>query len=157
MSRAFFEHVEDALVGFLPSDLRAFSVRRSSRNLKLWYDNEREHYEAQLISPSALRDTGLGGSGEVLEIGFHIEHRDGARSQEALERMQAEERAWRKELGREPQTGAFLGSGFDAWRRISEVWQGQGLVAEETAIDAADRLATYIRALEPVRTHGRLR
>ncbi|MGH2820310.1 MAG: hypothetical protein ACRDJ5_06630 [Actinomycetota bacterium] len=152
MSRAFFETLEDALVGFLPSDLRAFSARRGGRNLKVWYDDEREHYEAQLISPSAA---GLRGSRDVLEVGFHLEHRGPARSQEVLEGLLEREREWRRELGREPRAGAFLGSGFDRWRRISEIWSGDGLVEEETAVDAADRLAVYIRVLEPLRTRTR--
>src|SRR5207244_3569731 len=95
------------------------------------------HYEVQLVS------------GPALEVGFHAEHRDLARNEDVLERLLGGEKAWRKVLGREPQTGSFLGRQKN-WRRVSEVWDGEGLT-EDAAVEAAERLAEYISSLEPLR------
>ncbi len=137
MSRAFFEVVDDALHGFVPPALRDFDSHRTGMNLKVWYGEGREHYEVQLVS------------GPALEIGFHAEHRDAARNEEVLEHLVGAEKRWRKVLGRAPQTGAFVGR-QKHWRRISEVWDGDGLT-EDAAVEAAERLAAYIEALEPLR------
>jgi hypothetical protein len=137
VSRAFFETVDDALHGFLGPSLRDFESHRTGMNLKVWYEEVREHYEVQLVS------------GPALEVGFHAEHRDGSRNEDVLERLLGGEKAWRKVLGREPQTGSFLGRQKD-WRRVSEVWDGEGLT-EDAAVEAAERLAGYISALEPLR------
>jgi hypothetical protein len=143
VSRAFFDDLEDALRGFLPPALTDFSARRTSRNLKVWYgDNGAEHYEVQLASGK-------------LEIGWHAEHRDVSRNDEALARLTDAEKAWRKALGPGPVAGRFLGRFGPVWRRVSEVWDGPGLDGPETAIEAADRLATYIEALEKVRSAPR--
>lgn len=142
MSRAFFETVDDALHGFLPPSLRDFDSHRSGMNLKVWYEEVREHYEVQLVS------------GPALEVGFHAEHKDPARNEDVLGRLVDAEKMWRKALGREPQSGAFLGRQKN-WRRISEVWDGDGLT-EDAAVESAERLAGYIEALEPVR-RGRAR
>ena len=66
-----------------------------------------------------------------------------------LARLVDKEQAWRKTLGRDAQAGAFLGR-QSKWRRISEVWEGEGLT-DDAAIEAAERLATYITVLEPLR------
>ena len=156
MSRAFFDQVAEALVGFLPPEHSGFSSRASSRNLKVWFGAEaREHYEVQLVSAGvAGRPAGRGGEaqgrGPVLEVGFHAEHPDAGRNQEVLGRLLAGEAGWRDELGDEVEAGAFLGR--TGWRRVSEVWEGPDLGGPETAVEAADRLALYIRALEPLRS-----
>jgi hypothetical protein len=137
VSRAFFETVDDALHGFLPPALRDFDSHRTGMNLKVWYEEVREHYEVQLVS------------GPSLEVGFHAEHKDPARNEDVLGRLVDGEKAWRKTLGREPKTGAFLGR-QNHWRRISEVWDGEGLT-EDAAVESAERLADYIEALEPLR------
>jgi hypothetical protein len=137
VSRAYFETVDDALHGFLPPSLRDFNSHRTGMNLKVWYEEVREHYEVQLVS------------GPALEVGFHAEHKDAARNEDVLDRLVGGEKAWRKALGREPQTGAFLGRQKN-WRRISEVWDGEGLT-EDAAVESAERLAGYIEALEPLR------
>jgi hypothetical protein len=137
VSRAFFETVDDALHGFLEPRLRGFESHRTGMNLKVWYEEVREHYEVQLVS------------GPALEVGFHAEHRDRSRNEDVLERLLGGEKAWRKVLGREPQAGSFFGRQKD-WRRVSEVWDGEGLT-EDAAVEAAERLADYISALEPLR------
>jgi hypothetical protein len=142
VSRAFFETVDDALHGFLPPAFRAFESHRSSMNLKVWYEEGREHYEVQLVS------------GPALEVGFHAEHKDGARNDDVLARLVDGEKRWRKSLGKAPITGAFLGRQKN-WRRVSEVWDGDGLT-DDAAVEAAERLGAYIEALEPLR-RGRAR
>jgi hypothetical protein len=141
VSRAFFDTVDDALGGFLEPRLRDFESHRTGMNLKVWYEEVREHYEVQLVS------------GPALEVGFHAEHRDLSRNEDVLERLLGGEKAWRKVLGREPQTGSFLGR-QKSWRRVSEVWDGEGLT-EDAAVEAAERLAEYISSLEPLRRRAR--
>jgi len=137
VSRAFFETVDDALHGFLPPALREFESHRTSMNLKVWYDEGREHYEVQLVS------------GPALEVGFHAEHKDAGRNEEILDRIVDGEKRWRKALGRAPKTGSFLGRQKN-WRRVSEVWEGDGLT-DDAAVEAAERLGAYIEAFEPLR------
>jgi hypothetical protein len=147
VSRTFFDQVAEALVGFLPPEHGGFSSRASGRNLKVWFGPEaREHYEVQLVSAQVA---GLEGRGPVLEVGFHAEHPDAGRNQEVLDRLTAGKRKWGNDLGVEAEAGAFLGR--SGWRRISEVWEGPDLGGPETAVEAADRLAVYISALEPLR------
>jgi len=142
VSRAFFAEVVETLIGFLPPDQSRFSSRVTGRNVKIWFGSEaREHYEAQLVR----RD-----GATVLEIGFHAEHTDAARSDDVLHRILAGERGWRRTLGPEVETGAFLGRP-SPWRRASETWADADLDDPGTAVEAADRLAAYITALEPLR------
>jgi len=144
VSRAFFETVDDALHGFLPPSLRDFESHRTGMNLKVWYEEVREHYEVQLVS------------GPALEVGFHAEHKDANRNEDVLARLLGGEKGakgWRKALGRDPEAGGFLGR-QKTWRRISEVWDGEGLT-EDAAVESAERLADYIAALEPLRRAGR--
>jgi len=140
VSREFFETVDDALHGFLPPGLRDFDSHRTGMNLKVWYEEGREHYEVQLVS------------GPALEVGFHAEHKDAARNDDVLARLVDGEKVWRKALGRAPKKGPFLGRQKN-WRRISEVWDGDGLT-EDAAVEAAERLGAYIEALEPLRRAG---
>jgi len=136
VSRAFFEQVVETLIGFLPPDQSRFSSRITGRNAKVWFGPEaREHYEAQL-----LRRDGV----TVLEIGFHAEHPDAARSEAVLQRLLT------GALGQEVETGPFLGRP-SPWRRASETWADADLSDPGTAVEAADRLAAYIMALEPLR------
>lgn len=138
MSKEFFEQVLDALVGFLPPDGRDFSWRTSSRNVKVWFGAEmREHYEVQLV-------------GDELEVGFHSEHPDPARNDAVLGRILDAEASWRRRLGREVEIGRYLGR-QTRWRRASECWDGDGLLEPGTAVEAAERLATYITIIEPLR------
>lgn len=148
--RAFFDQVADALIGFLPPDLRDFGSYRTSHNIKVWYgdDGRREHYEVQVISGRHVQ-----ASGQVLEIGFHAEHRDASDNEDAIARLTGAESRWRKALGDEPEAGTFLGH-KGPWRRLSEVWSDDGVTEPEAAIEAAERLAAYIRTFEPVRRAG---
>lgn len=151
--RAFYDAVGDALTGFLPPSLRDFGCYRSSYNIKLWYgDQEREHYEVQLLK----WDRRIG-----LEIGFHAEHKDPDANETAMGRLLASEKSWRKKLGNEPESGPFIGHQSKTWRRLSEFWPMAGPTTgkasrggddPDLAIDAAERLASYITALEPLRS-----
>ena len=139
-SRAFFEAVGDALVNFLPPSMRDFSSYHTRANFKAWYgEARREHYEVQRIPRR-----------RVLEIGFHSEHPRRERNDEVIERLVAAERAWRRALGRTVEVGPFLGAQSGSWRRISEVWGDTP--DPDAAVEAAERLALYIRTLEPLRT-----
>jgi hypothetical protein len=144
MPREFFEEAADALIGFLPAALASFSRRITSANLKVWYgDDTREHYEIQL-------------AGGRLEIGFHAEHPDPARNDIVLERLLEREGDWRRSLGRQAEIGPYLGRQAKAWRRVSEVWDDEELDSG-AAVEAADRLAVYIEALEAPRRGVRAR
>jgi hypothetical protein len=90
----------------------------------------------------------------ALEIGFHAEHKDKNANDEALNKLAAAEKRWRRELGKDAEVGPFIGYQSGTWRRLSEVWDATD--DPEIAIDAAERLATYIRTLEPLR-NGRKR
>jgi hypothetical protein len=136
----FFDDVLDALVGFLPAAHRSFSSKKTWLGLKVWFGPEpREHFEVQF----------LGRRGEKLEIGFHAEHREQSKNEEVLERLLAAEPKWRPALGDEAKAGKFLGR-QSPWRRLSEVWEGDDLLGPETAIEAAERLADYVRVLVPL-------
>jgi hypothetical protein len=141
VSRGFFEQVVEALVGFLPPERCEFSSRVSARNAKVWFDEAREHYEVQLMRR---------GGAPVLEIGFHVEHTDAAKSEAVLDRLKAGERRWRRALGQEVEVGPFLGRA-GSWRRASETWDAEDLSDPGAAVEAADRLAEYITAFEPLR------
>lgn len=142
-SRAFFENVADALVNFLPPSQRGFSHYCTSQNLKLWYGDERkEHYEVQHIS-----------SRGILEIGFHAEHSNRSRNEEVVAQLVASEKRWRRKLGGDVEVGPFIGAQSGSWRRVSEVWRAAHWDGDApTAVEAAERLAEYIRTLEPIRT-----
>jgi len=144
MSRAFFEQVVEALVGFLPPERRRFSSRVTGRNAKLWFGDEaKEHYEVQLVRQ---------GGDTVLEVGFHAEHSDADRNEAAIALILAAEGDWRPTLGDEVRVGRFLGHS-GPWRRVSETWDDGDLDLSDpgVAIDAADRLSGYISAFEAAR------
>ena len=145
--KSFYDDVVDALTTFLPPTLRNFEWYRTSHNLKLWFGPEqREHYEVQVFKKG--RDV-------VLEIGFHAEHSEPSRNEDAIATLLKAEKQWRKDLGGTPEAGRFIGR-QTTWRRLSEVWSNGSheLGDPELAVDAAERLATYIRTLEPLRQGG---
>jgi hypothetical protein len=150
--KPFFESVGDALSNFLAPSLRGFSRYYTSHNLKLWYGDVREeHYEVQRISERAFRGK-ASLKGPLLEIGFHTEHKDRARNDDVIERLTAAEKKWRRKLGPEVEVGPFIGYQSGSWRRISELWENAPLSTEaEIAVEAAERLAAYIQAFEPLR------
>jgi hypothetical protein len=142
--RHFYDDVSDALAGFLPPSMRAFSSYRTSHNIKVWYgDGAQEHYEVQSIRRR---------KGYELEIGFHAEYRDAERNDECVGRIASKEKTWRKTLGAKPEVAPFVGYQTRTWRRVSEIWTEPVTNDPELAVDAAERLAAYIRALEPIRT-----
>lgn len=108
--------------------------------MKVWFDEPREHYEVQWLD------------GRHLEVGFHAEHRDGARNEVALAALLAAEPAWREVLGADAMAGPFIGGRPEGWRRVSELWEDADLSSVDLAMEAADRLATYAEALEPFRS-----
>lgn len=144
--RAFYDTVSGLLGNFLPPELRGFSSYFTAHNLKVWYgaDDNREHYEVQVVAPSVVK----GAKAPMLEIGFHAEHKQAEHNEEVLDRLLEREKTWRRALGSEPEVGDFLGR-QRVWRRISELWPEEE--ADELAVDAAERLAAYIRAIEPIR------
>lgn len=155
--QAFFRQAEDALIGFLPPELRDFGSYTTARTLKIWYgdgDARREHFEIQSISRSGLRAAERPEEPPVLEVGFHTEHKDAARNDAVLDALAAEEGSWRAELGDAPEAGDFLGR-QTSWRRLSELWTGPSVEEPEAAIEAAERLADYIRVLVPLLRKGR--
>ncbi len=154
MSEAFFRDALDALVGFLPVELATFEHRVHSRGLKVWFgDATKEHYEVQLVG-RYVDDAGTDQVGPAIEIGFHAEHGDPARNARVVEALVAQQKAWRRGLGADAVVGHFVGDTSQTWQRISEFWTGPEIEEPDTAIEAADRLATYITAFEPLRTSG---
>lgn len=141
MERSFFHQVLDVFEGIvsdLDGELRSFA---HARGLKVWFDDAtKEHYEAQLIR--------LDGA-PALEVGFHAEHPKPDANQAVVDRLAADARRWRTELGDEPEVGAFIGA--ERWRRISEVWDPPDADDVDAAIEVAHRLADYVLALEPIR------
>jgi hypothetical protein len=142
ISQGFFEWVFDAFEGFASSVDGQLNSSSHGRGLKVWYDDaKKEHYEAQLIKLP---------SGEIrLEIGFHAEHPKDDDNQAVLDRLLANEVAWREQLGDEAEAGMFIGA--DRWRRISEVWDAPDPDDPESTIEIAARLADYVIAVEPSR------
>jgi hypothetical protein len=140
VSRDFYTEAADALTGFLPRALRDAHRLVTGRNLKVWFDEPREHYEIQTIVSRRV---------PKLEIGFHAEHRTVEQNDATLERLLGRERSWRKALA-EADAGPFLGTSRP-WRRISEVWDETPPDEPGAAVEAAERLAAYIKAFEPLR------
>lgn len=141
MDRSLFDHVLDALEGFV-ADVRG-TMRSSvhTRGVKVWFDDAtREHYEAQLVRVDG---------DVVLEVGFHAEHPKPDANDAVLATLCAERPKWSGTLGPDPVAGEFLGAA--RWRRISEVWPAPEPADDDAAIEIAARLADYIRAFEPIR------
>ncbi len=126
----------------VPGLLAGASVKGSGWSVKVWFDEPREHYEVQWLD------------GRHVEVGFHSEHRDGARNDAVLGALLAGEAEWRAALGDDPEAGLFVGGRPEHWRRVSEVWPDADLSSVDLAMEAADRMATYVEALEPLRRPG---
>jgi hypothetical protein len=150
MSEDFYRDACDALVGFLPAELAAFEHRAHGRGLKVWFGEvHREHYELQEVG--MIERDGRDVLERGLEIGFHAEHRDPAANERALAVLLGGEKRWRARLGAAAHAGPFVNDQQRGWRRISEFWTGEEIDEPDTAIEAADRLACYIAAFEPLR------
>jgi hypothetical protein len=141
MPREFYGEAADALMGFLPRALRDARTLVTGRNLKVWFDEPREHYEIQTIGPARR---------PKLEIGFHAEHRTVEENEVVLLRLMQKRNSWRSAL-ETAEAGPFVGAAARPWRRISEVWEDGAPDDAGTAVEAAERLAFYIKALEPLR------
>jgi hypothetical protein len=141
VERSFFHQVQDVFEGFVIDVGGVLHTTAHPRGVKVWYDDAtREHYEAQLVRVDGK---------VVLEVGFHAEHPKVGENEAVLSRLLDDEHAWRRELGREPVAGVFLG--VDRWRRISEIWEEPDPDDVDIAIEIAARLADYVSVLEPLR------
>ena len=141
VERSFFHQVQDVFEGFVLDVDGQLHATAHQRGIKVWYDNAtREHYEAQLIRVD---------DDVALEVGFHAEHPKVGENEVLLARLLGEESVWRRELGDEPEAGAFIGA--DRWRRISEIWEAPDPDDVDAAIEVAARLADYVTVLEPLR------
>ncbi len=144
-----FDEVADAVRSLVPAELGPVHCRAHRYGIKLWFETAtppREHYEAQVLGPSACDEATV----LALEVGFHAEHPDPARNQAVLDRMSAAEGRWRRTLGREAVAGPFLGR-RDDWRRLSELWADPDLSDPMMGLEIAARLTDYVCALEPLR------
>lgn len=149
MEVSLFDEVAEALRGMVPPALGRLHLRPRRYGIKVWFGGEappREHYEAQVIGPSAVADAKV----LALEVGFHAEHPRPEDSDAAIGRLLARESKWRRSLGPEAQAGAFLGR-QEAWRRMSETWSDPNLDDPGLAVEIAARLTDYVTALEPFR------
>jgi hypothetical protein len=144
-----FEEVADAVRSLVPAELGPVRCRAQRYGIKLWFETAnppREHYEAQVLGPSACEEARV----LALEVGFHAEHADPARNQAVLDRLLAGERRWRRTLGREAEAGPFLGR-REEWRRVSELWADPDLSDPALGLEIGARLTDYACALEPFR------
>lgn len=149
MELGLFEQVDDALRGLVPDDLGALRTNARQWGIKVWFDAEacpREHYEAQVINARHVPEATV----LALEVGFHAENPKPADNDACLAGIARSERRWRKALGPEAVAGPFLGR--DGWLRVSEAWPDPDLSDPELCFEVADRLATYIVAIEAART-----
>ncbi|MGN6692865.1 MAG: hypothetical protein ACTHN0_01705 [Aquihabitans sp.] len=152
MELELFDQVADALRALVPAELGDLRTQSRRWGIKAWFDAEacpREHYEAQVIAAEHVAEA------EVLavEVGFHAEHPKPRDNAAALEPILAAAGAWSDELGPDAVAGAFLGR--SGWQRVSETWADPDLSDPELCFEIADRLATYMTALEPVRSGAR--
>jgi hypothetical protein len=148
MEVPLFEQVAHAVRSSVRDELGPVRSRCHSYSLKVWLGDRqppREHYEAQLL-PRALVD---GREGVAMEVGFHVEHSKEEDNDHTLDLLVARERSWRRALGDEAVAGPFLGRA--TWRRLSETWLDFELDDPDLVLELADRLSTYINALEPLR------
>jgi hypothetical protein len=145
---SLFDEVADLVRGLVPPGLGEFRERHHRYGIKVWFGPvtpPREHYEAQVIGAKHV----AGAKMLALEVGFHAEYRDVADNEAAMARLAAAEKGWRKDLGKAPEAGVFLGA--DGWRRVSEAWPDPDLSDPDIAFEIAARLTDYVTALEPVR------
>jgi hypothetical protein len=144
-----FDEVGEALRGLAPTELGEYHHRAHRYGVKVWFGAAappREHYEAQVVGPDAdPRATYL-----AIEVGFHSEYPKAEENDAAIAHLVANERHWRRAIGKEAQIGDFLGRP-GKWRRVSETWADPNLDDGGLVIELALRLTDYITALEPVR------
>ena len=142
LAAAFLEEAEWAFVGFLPFGVAPLT-RRSWTSVQVFpAEPFEEHYELQLLRGPT--------GGLRIEVGFHAEHRTVDANDAVLGRLVAGERRWRGVLGEGPEAGPFLGRPRP-WRRLSETWDDTLGFDSCVAVEGAERLASYVTALEPLR------
>lgn len=151
MELGLFDQVADGLRAMV--DPRLGDLRCAPRRwgIKAWFDLDecpREHYEAQLVGVRHVPEAEL----LALEVGFHAEQpkpQDNEAAFEPLRRKEAGRDGWRRALGDEAVLGPFIGR--KGWLRLSEVWIDPDLSDPELCFELADRLATYLNVVEPLR------
>jgi hypothetical protein len=147
-----FDEVAEAVRALVPRDLGDLHCRSRRYGVKVWFGGGasrpgREHYEAQVIGAREVADARV----LAIEVGFHAEHPDAALNDAVIARLVADERTWRKDVGKEAVVGPFLGRA-DTWRRISETWPDPDLSDPDLPFEVGARLTDYITALEPRRS-----
>jgi hypothetical protein len=143
MSKAFFDQIDDELRGLLGPSLSDFTAFKAPRLLKVWFADPAVHYEAQRLSARWAPDPA-----RRYEVGLHLEHPEAGRNDGILEALRAG-RAWRRALP-SAAGGAAIGPQSARWRRLSELVDGEGGEDPDLAGEIAERLAVYIRTLEPL-------
>ena len=149
MELSLFDEVGEALRGLAPPELGDFHHRAHNYGVKVWFGPAtppREHYEAQVVGAAADKEATI----LAIEVGFHSEHPKAADNDAVIAHLVANEKRWRRAVGKEAQVGDFLGRA-DKWRRVSETWPDPDLSDGGLVIELATRLTDYITALEPVR------
>jgi hypothetical protein len=144
-----FDEVGEALRGFAPPELGEYHHRAHRYGVKVWFGPAtppKEHYEAQVVGADADEQATV----LAIEVGFHSEYPKAVENDAVITYLLANEKKWRRVVGKEAQVGEFLGRA-DRWRRVSETWPDPDLGDEALVIELATRLTDYITALEPVR------
>ena len=93
----------------------------------------REHYEAQVVGADADRQATV----LTIEVGFHSEYPKAAENNAVIAHLVANEKRWRRTVGKEAVVGEFLGRA-DRWRRVSETWPDPDLGDETLVIELGD-------------------
>jgi hypothetical protein len=148
MEADLFDHVGDAVRGLAPPELGEVRLRAHRYGIKIWFRTvkpTKEHYEAQVVG---ARDA-PGARTLALEVGYHAEYPKEPENEQAIARLTVHEKQWRRQIGKEPDVGPFLGRA-EHWRRISELWLDPDLGEPGMAFEIASRLVDYITALEPL-------
>jgi hypothetical protein len=146
---SLFDEVGEALRGLSPPELGEYHHRAHTYGVKVWFGPAtppREHYEAQVVGPDAHEQATV----LAIEVGFHSEYPKADENDAVIAHLIANEKRWRRTVGKEAQIGDFLGRP-DRWRRVSEVWPDPNLSDGDLVIELATRLTDYITGLEPVR------
>jgi hypothetical protein len=148
--RSLFEDVADVLHGATLADLGELRSTHHRYGIKLWVESvaksPREHYEAQVVG----RHHVPGATALAIEVGFHSEYPKEADNERVIAALTRSERSWRKQLGKDPSIGVFLGQAAH-WRRVSEIWPDPDMSDPELVFELAARLTDYVKALEPLR------
>lgn len=139
MSRDFFDQIDDEVRGFVGPALREFSTYKSSRLIKVWYDDPAVHFEAQALSGKWAPLPGM-----CLEIGLHLESKELGRNQSILDELVVSKHLWSSVLP-EAEYGKAIGP-MKSWRRLSEVMPVD-VMDGELAGEVAERFSAYILAL----------